>query len=87
MGQLVKMDLIIAGTHPLATDMVAAKVMGFEAEEVPTFVWAQKLGMGPATISDVEIRGEKIESVRRKFARPNVIPWTSINKFWGVQEL
>jgi uncharacterized protein (DUF362 family) len=86
-GKLVKMDLIIAGTNPLATDMVAARVMGFEAEEVPTFVLAQKLGMGPAAISDIEVRGERIESVQRKFARPNVIPWTSINKFWGVQEL
>ncbi len=28
-GNLVKMDLIIAGTNPLATDMVAANVMGF----------------------------------------------------------
>lgn len=86
-GQLVKMDLIIAGTNPLATDMVAAQVMGFSAEEIPTFVWAQKLGMGPAAVSDVEIRGESIESVRRNFVRPNIVPWTSINKFWGVQEL
>ncbi len=87
MGQLVKMDLIIAGTNPLATDMVAAEVMGFETAEVPTFVWGQKLGMRPSAIREIEIRGETIASVKRKFARPSVVPWTSINQFWGVQEL
>ena len=41
-GPLVKTDLIIAGTNPLATDMVAAKIMGFEPQEIPTFTWARK---------------------------------------------
>ena len=86
-GSLVKMDLIIAGTNPLATDMVAAKIMGFELNEVPTFIWAVKSGMRPANIEEIEIRGESIESVKRKFLKPNVIPWTDISKSWGVQEI
>ncbi len=36
-GDLVKTNLIIAGTNPLATDMVAAHIMGFDKTEVPTF--------------------------------------------------
>jgi uncharacterized protein (DUF362 family) len=86
-GSLVKMDLIIAGANPLATDMVAANIMGFEPAEIPTFIWAMKSGMGPADISDIEIRGESIESVKRKFVRPHVLQWTDINKFWGEQEI
>jgi uncharacterized protein (DUF362 family) len=86
-GSLVKMDLIIAGTNPLATDMVAAHVMGFEPQEVPTFVWANRVGMEPASVGEIEVRGETLERVRRPFVKPNVIPWTSINKMWGVQEL
>ena len=86
-GSLVKMDLIIAGTNPLATDMVAANIMGFEPHEVPTFTWANRVGMQPASISGIEVRGEKLDNVRRPFVRPNVIPWTSINKFWGVEEI
>ncbi len=35
-GRLVPMNLIIAGTNPLATDMVAADIMGFGVQEVPT---------------------------------------------------
>jgi uncharacterized protein (DUF362 family) len=36
-GKLVKMNLIIAGCNPLATDMVAAATMGYEPGEIPTF--------------------------------------------------
>ena len=86
-GSLVKMDLIIAGSNPLATDIVAAYVMGFEPSVIPTFVWAMKLGMKPEKIDDIEIRGEKIENVKRDFVKPNVVPWTDINKLWGVQEI
>ncbi len=86
-GSLVPMNLIIAGTNPLATDMVTADIMGFGVHEVPTFVWAYRAGLGPASVSDVEVRGEKLENVRRPFVKPNVIDWESINKAWGVQEL
>ncbi|MBI2948893.1 MAG: DUF362 domain-containing protein [Verrucomicrobia bacterium] len=71
-GPLIQMNLIIAGTHPLAADMVAASVMGFSPTEVPTFVWAQKLGMQPSALADIELRGETIASVRRPFVRPSL---------------
>jgi uncharacterized protein (DUF362 family) len=86
-GDLVDMGLIVAGTDPLATDMVAAHLMGIETEEVPTFAWAHKAGMTPTTLDEIEIRGEPVSSVRRAFKKPNVVPWTSINKIWGVKEL
>jgi len=87
MGNFVKMDLIIAGTNPLATDMVAANIMGFEPHEIPTFIWAIKSGMKPSDMNEIEIRGEKIENVRRNFIKPNVVPWTDINNWWGKQEI
>lgn len=86
-GELVEMNLIIAGTNPLATDMVAANIMGFETQEIPTFNWAIKVGMKPSELNDIEIRGETIASVRRKFKKPEIVPWNSINKLWGVEEL
>ena len=86
-GTPVKMDLIIAGTNPLATDMIAANIMGFEPHEVPTFVWANRVGMLPTGIDQIEVRGETLESVRRPFVRPHVIPWESIGGVWGVEEL
>ncbi len=86
-GRLVKMDLIIAGINPLATDMVAAAVMGFAPEEIPTFSQAMRLGMGPSRLADIDIRGASVDSVKRQFMRPNVIPWSDISKVWGVKEI
>ena len=86
-GALVKMGVIIAGTNPLATDMVAARVMGFRAEEVPTFAFARKAGMEPSTLEGVEVRGESIGDVERSFKRPELVSWENINHFWGVKEL
>jgi uncharacterized protein (DUF362 family) len=86
-GGLVPMNLIIAGTNPLATDIVAADIMGIGVSEVPTFTWAHRVGLGPASVSDVEVRGEALASVRRPFLKPAVIPWPNIAKLWGVQEI
>ena len=86
-GSLVPMNVIVAGTNPLATDMVAADLMGIGVQEVPTFTWAYRAGLGPASVNGIEIRGEELADVRRPFAKPNVIPWLSINEEWGVQEI
>lgn len=84
-GILVKMDLIIAGTNPLATDMVAANCMGFEPEEIPTFTWANKAEMKPKRLDDIELRGERPKSVGRKFVKPNIVAWKDIRNLWGVK--
>jgi uncharacterized protein (DUF362 family) len=86
-GDPVKMDLIIAGSNPLATDMVTANVMGFEPEEVPTFTWANKAGMGPLGLDEIEVRGQPIASVQRKFVRADVQPWDEVRKVFGVREI
>ena len=70
------MNLIIAGTNPLAVDMVSASVMGFGPEEIPTFEWCWKAGMQPTTLDEIEVRGEEVASVRRDFARPKVFSHT-----------
>lgn len=86
-GTIVDMGLIIAGTSPLATDMVGSTVMGFESEEIPAISLAHKAGMEPGNLSDIEIRGLTIEQTKRNFVKPQVSKWTDINKFWGIKEL
>ena len=87
MGTPVKMDVIVAGTNPLATDMVAASLMGFEPQEVPTFAWANEAGMTPASLDEIAIRGERLESVRRSFVKPQLVAWNNIRAFWGAREM
>lgn len=86
-SSLVDMNLIIAGTNPLATDMVTASVMGFALDEVPTFEWAVRAGMTPARLEDIEVRGEAIDDVRRNFRKPQVAPWKLVSGVWGYKEL
>jgi uncharacterized protein (DUF362 family) len=78
-GRIARMNLIIAGMNPLATDMVAAYTMGFQPEEISTFAWAWKAGMAPRSLSEIEVRGRKIKSVRQKFARPLVLPFSILD--------
>ena len=82
-GSLVDMGLIIAGTSPLATDLVGSALMGFRADEVPVFSLAHERGMLPKSLAEIEIRGLKIEDCRRNFEKPNIITWTD----FGFKEI
>jgi uncharacterized protein (DUF362 family) len=75
-GELVVMNVIIAGTNPLATDMVAASVMGFKPDEIPTFVCANTVGLQPQSLDEIEVRGKSVQDVQRGFSRPTLNPWT-----------
>jgi uncharacterized protein (DUF362 family) len=84
-GTLVKMDLIIAGVNPLATDMVASNCMGFKPNEIPTFHWANKVGMKPTCLDNIELRGERPRNVGKNLVRPNIYAWNDIRNIWGAK--
>ena len=86
-GTIVKMDLIIAGMNPLATDIVGASVMGFEPEEIPTFIWARKAAMKPTRLEEIEVRGEPVANVMRNFTRARIVPWAAIRNTFGKKEI
>jgi len=86
-GTLVDMGLIVAGTSPLATDMVGAALMGFDISEIPFLILAHETGMHPNQMEDIEIRGLNIAECKRQFVKPAISKWTDINKWWGVKEI
>ncbi len=86
-GSPVKMGLIIAGTNPLALTMSVASLMGFEPHEVPTFSWANRAGLRPARLDEIEVRGEKLDAVRRRFVRARVVSWPSVREHFGFKEI
>ena len=61
--------------------------MGFEPEEIPTFVWANKAGMQPQSLDEIDIRGEEVSRVSRRFVRPQLNSWNDIRAVWGVEEI
>ncbi len=68
-GDPVEMDLVIAGRDPVAVDAVTSAVMGFEPEECECVKVAAKSGMGTAELNKIEVIGEPIASVKRRFKR------------------
>lgn len=69
-GLPVQMNLIIAGKDMVAVDAVATAVMGINPERVRYLKLAEKRGLGTANLSDIEVIGEKIENVKRRFRLP-----------------
>ncbi|MBO3802812.1 MAG: DUF362 domain-containing protein [Candidatus Brockarchaeota archaeon] len=66
-GRPVKMDLVIAGKDPVATDSLAARVMGFSPDSIYHIRRAAEKGIG--SMGEVEVLGESVESVARRFER------------------
>jgi uncharacterized protein (DUF362 family) len=66
-GSPVKMDIIIAGKDPVATDATGARVMGIDPHEISHIRTAFQKGLG--NIDDIEIVGSRLEDVKREFKR------------------
>ena len=63
------MNLVIAGTDPVAVDAVGAAVMGISPSDVKHLRLAEKAGLGTCTLENITVLGEPVERVRKKFSR------------------
>jgi len=68
-GKPVEMDLILAGKDLVAVDAVCGWIMDFQPEEVLLTMTAAKRGLGTAKLEEIEIVGEPLNKVRRRFLR------------------
>ncbi|MGQ9551075.1 MAG: DUF362 domain-containing protein [Candidatus Bathycorpusculaceae bacterium] len=66
-GNPVEMNLVIAGTDPVAVDAVGAAVMGVSPMDVKHLVLAQEKGLGTCSLDQITLVGEPLEKVRRVF--------------------
>ncbi|OGD56253.1 hypothetical protein A3K78_11270 [Candidatus Bathyarchaeota archaeon RBG_13_52_12] len=66
-GNPVKMDTIIAGTDPVATDATAARAMGIDPQTIEHIKLGHERRLGE--MYDIEVVGDGIEAVKRIFAR------------------
>jgi uncharacterized protein (DUF362 family) len=81
-GTPVPLNIIIAGTNPLATDMVAASVFGYKPDEVPHFKVAHSIGMTPYSLDAIEVKfkGTTMDALRGILStienvKPDVQTW------------
>jgi len=63
----VRMGLIVAGGDVVAADAVCARLMGFEVDKILHVALAGEQALGVANPEEIEIRGEDIAKVSRRF--------------------
>ncbi len=62
----VRMNLILAGTDPVAADSVCAKLIGLSSERIMHIKLAEEEGLGIADVERIDIKGEKIGDVAKR---------------------
>lgn len=73
-GEPVKLDLILAGYDGVALDRTVCEIIGFNSSEVLYLAKAEQKGLGTNELSQIEIVGESIEKIKRKFKPPKIRP-------------
>ena len=70
LGEIVEMDLVMAGRDVYSLDLVGTRVMGFDPHEIQYLKLASDLGLVQLDGEGVEVVGEAVEAVRREFKSP-----------------
>jgi uncharacterized protein (DUF362 family) len=68
-GKPVEMNLILAGKDLVAVDSTCARLIGYDPGETLLTVNAAARGLGIMDPDQIEIRGEPLEGVQRRFLR------------------
>lgn len=72
-GRPVNLNLIISGFNPVTVDAVCCRIMGINPYAVEVLWKAYKVGMGEIDVDKVEILGERIDDVKRRFSHPSLM--------------
>ncbi|MDP2727342.1 MAG: DUF362 domain-containing protein [Dehalococcoidia bacterium] len=69
-GREVALGLALASTDAVAADVVAAKIMGFDLEQIGYLHYCHRAGLGEGDLDKITILGERMEEHIRPF-RPH----------------
>ncbi len=72
-GQVRQVGLVAASRDGVALDAVMCAVGGIDPRWVPTFAAARRLGVGAASLDEIEVAGVPLEDARRR-TRPFTYP-------------
>jgi len=62
-GRIRRSNILVASSDVLSADLAGAKILGYDGSEVPHLLNAANNRKRPCDLSDIEVIGEKIESV------------------------
>ena len=71
-GTPKKMDVLIAGTNPVAVDAIAMRVMGLEPFSSPPVLLGYLQGLGPVELEKIEVTGTPWQEIASKFREPEL---------------
>ncbi|NWG11067.1 DUF362 domain-containing protein [Candidatus Bathyarchaeota archaeon] len=83
-GKPKKMNLLIIGNNPVATDAVGATVMGINPKRVTHLKAAAKRELGEIDVEAIEVLGERIQNVKEKFKFINEISYQLLRLSFAV---
>ena len=68
-GRPLEMDLVVVGKDPVSVDSICSQIMGYDPKEVLVTKFAAQRGLGNMDNEFIEVVGERLEKVRRRFIR------------------
>jgi uncharacterized protein (DUF362 family) len=81
--QSVRNNVVMAGEDPVTVDAVAATFMGFKPADLDFLHMGAARGLGAYNLNDVEIVGDELDRLARKFGKPK--DWYArCNRQWRV---
>lgn len=87
-GDPVNLGLVVAGDNAVAADAVMSSIMGYDPKKIKHLRLASAKGVGPINLDEIEVVGERIEDVRRRFKRAPREPFTRpISRIPGLGHL
>jgi len=78
LGAPAETNLIISSGDIVAADSIGTRVMGYDPNTIDHIVEAAKRGLG--NLDDIEVRGETVEKVQRKFNMDVHLPLEVVKK-------
>lgn len=81
--QMIRNNLVMAGEDPVAVDAIAAKLLGFKAEDIDYLRMAVARGLGTYDLNRIEVVGDEPDRYARKWAKPRTW-YARSNREWRV---
>ena len=69
-GNPVCLNLLAAGTNPVAVDSICSRLMGYDPESIPHIALSSKRGVGPIDLDHIEVLGDDWTSLGQEFEPP-----------------
>jgi uncharacterized protein (DUF362 family) len=82
-GEGVDMRVTIASKDALAADVIGSYIMGFNPDEVGYLYYAKLKGFGEGNLEKIEILGEDINKIRRRFKPHSTY---NLQRNWKIEE-